>query len=257
MRLFPAILGFVCIVAAVGCNRSPAVEANAQPQGELKIEDVEEGAGHAAQEGDHVWVQYRGTLQSDGSEFDSNFGEEKPPFHLRLGSGTVIKGWEEGLLGIQEGGTRTLTIPPHMGYGAEGSGDRIPPNSWLVFEVKALAVRKDDELDILDIEEVKKGEGRSVRSGDTVTVTYSGRLLNGKLFDSSDVHGPVTFKVGTGDAYASIEETILGDPGSNLVPMQKGGVRKAIVPPKLAGQPSDDVPPGSILIYEITLTDIK
>jgi FK506-binding protein 2 len=78
--------------------------------------------------GDRLHVQYRGTLQKDGSEFDSSYGHA--PIAFELGKGMVIKGWDMGLLAMCVGEKRRLTIPPEMGYGSMDMG-KIPPNSIL------------------------------------------------------------------------------------------------------------------------------
>src|SRR5579862_8657074 len=94
----------------------------------LETKDVSEGKGRAAQANDLVTVEYTGTL-ADGKQFDSSKG--KPPFTFTLGKGEVIKGWDQGVVGMKVGGDRELTIPPDLAYGAKGVGDVIPPNSTL------------------------------------------------------------------------------------------------------------------------------
>lgn len=103
---------------------------------ELKIEDLQEGNGVAAERGHTVSVHYTGTL-SDGSKFDSSHDRGRP-FSFRLGQGQVIQGWEQGVVGMKVGGRRKLTIPPHLGYGARGFPPVIPANATLVFEVELL-----------------------------------------------------------------------------------------------------------------------
>ena len=87
-------------------------------------------------------MHYTGWLYNNGQQgakFDSS-RDRKDPFKFPLGSGMVIKGWDEGVAGMKVGGTRVLTIPPEMGYGARGAGGVIPPNATLVFEVDLLGV---------------------------------------------------------------------------------------------------------------------
>ena len=105
----------------------------------LIIEDMTVGEGSTAQPGQAVSVHYTGWLK-DGSKFDSS-KDRNEPFNFPLGWGYVIPGWDEGVAGMQKGGVRRLTIPPHLGYGARGAGGVIPPNATLVFEVELLEIR--------------------------------------------------------------------------------------------------------------------
>jgi FKBP-type peptidyl-prolyl cis-trans isomerase len=107
-------------------------------ENELVKEDLVEGTGAEAKAGQRVTVHYRGTL-TDGREFDASYNRNEP-FTFNLGAGQVIKGWDEGVAGMKEGGKRKLTIPPALGYGAQGAGGVIPPNATLVFEVELLKV---------------------------------------------------------------------------------------------------------------------
>ena len=106
---------------------------------ELIIEDLTVGSGDEAKAGKTVVVHYTGWL-TDGTKFDSS-KDRNEPFDFSLGSGHVIKGWDQGVAGMKVGGKRKLTIPPEMGYGSRGAGGVIPPNATLVFEVELLAVR--------------------------------------------------------------------------------------------------------------------
>lgn len=106
---------------------------------ELIIEDIVVGTGAEAVAGQHVSVHYTGWL-TDGRKFDSS-KDRNDPFDFPLGAGHVIRGWDEGVQGMKVGGTRKLTIPPALGYGARGAGGVIPPNATLVFEVELLAIR--------------------------------------------------------------------------------------------------------------------
>jgi FK506-binding protein 2 len=96
----------------------------------LKIETTRPGpvCSRKATNGDTLHVNYRGTLQTDGSEFDSSYGGS--PFSFKIGAGQVIRGWDLGLLDMCIGEGRRLTIPPTLGYGSRDMG-KIPPNSVL------------------------------------------------------------------------------------------------------------------------------
>ena len=104
----------------------------------LQVTDPKVGTGPAANKGDKVSVHYVGTLD-DGTEFDSSRKHGKP-FDFELGAGRVIKGWDEGIVGMKVGGKRHLRIPPSLGYGPRGFPPVIPPNSVLVFDVELLDV---------------------------------------------------------------------------------------------------------------------
>lgn len=109
----------------------------------LQYDDVQIGTGAEATAGAQVTVHYTGWLQnadgSAGSKFDSS-KDRNDPFDFPLGSGHVIKGWDEGVQGMKIGGVRKLIIPASLGYGARGAGGVIPPNATLIFEVELLGV---------------------------------------------------------------------------------------------------------------------
>ena len=108
----------------------------------LQITGTKAGTGAEARKGQTVTVHYTGWLFNNGQQgakFDSS-RDRKDPFKFALGSGMVIKGWDEGVAGMKVGGQRTLIIPPEMGYGARGAGGVIPPNATLKFDVELLGV---------------------------------------------------------------------------------------------------------------------
>jgi protein-disulfide isomerase len=114
------------------------VTGSTAPSPGLVVVDTLVGTGRAAAAGDKLSVHYVGTLLN-GTKFDSS-RDRGMPLEFTLGSGTMIKGWEEGLVGMRVGGKRKLTIPPELAYGARGSGT-VPPNATLVFDVELLAIK--------------------------------------------------------------------------------------------------------------------
>jgi peptidylprolyl isomerase len=118
----------------------PAIpKPSGKPPKELVVKDIVVGKGRAAKKGDQLSMQYVGVTYADGEEFDASW-DTGEPFEFTLGQGMVIKGWDKGLVGIKPGGRRQLTIPPSLGYGAQGQPPSIPPNATLVFVVDALKV---------------------------------------------------------------------------------------------------------------------
>jgi peptidylprolyl isomerase len=106
---------------------------------ELVIIDEVVGEGDEATTGATVSVHYVGVSWSSGRQFDASW-DRMEPFQFPLGQGYVIQGWDEGVRGMKVGGRRTLHIPPHMGYGAQGAGGVIAPNETLIFVVDLLGV---------------------------------------------------------------------------------------------------------------------
>lgn len=105
----------------------------------LRYTDLKPGQGQEAEAGKIVEIHYTGWLE-DGKKFDSTEGDH-PPLTFRIGAGDVIKGLDEGVSGMREGGKRKLIIPPDLGFGKQGGGGVIPPNATLVYEVELLSVR--------------------------------------------------------------------------------------------------------------------
>ncbi len=118
---------------------APTPAAPAAPEPKFEAKDVVVGKGAEATDGKMVRVHYTGTLLN-GTKFDSSL-DRKEPFEFKLGAGMVIKGWDQGVKGMKVGGKRKLTIPSPLGYGARGAGDKIPPNSTLLFDVELLEVK--------------------------------------------------------------------------------------------------------------------
>ncbi|MGH9134305.1 MAG: FKBP-type peptidyl-prolyl cis-trans isomerase [Ilumatobacteraceae bacterium] len=109
------------------------------PPTSLEVVDDVVGAGAEASPGSTVSVHYVGVSWSTGSQFDASW-DRMEPFRFGLGQGQVIEGWDQGVAGMRVGGRRTLTIPPHLGYGSRGAGGAIAPDETLIFVVDLLDV---------------------------------------------------------------------------------------------------------------------
>ncbi len=131
--------GFGPLPARAGCYHRAMITT----QTGLRYEDTAPGQGAAAKAGQTCVMHYTGWLWTNGAKgakFDSS-RDRGSPFSFKLGAGQVIAGWDEGIVGIQLSGKRTLLIPPELGYGARGAGGIIPPNATLLFEVELLELR--------------------------------------------------------------------------------------------------------------------
>ena len=123
----------IVMILIAGCSKDKEAM-----NGELIIEDLKVGEGSEVVKYNIVTVNYTGWL-TDGTKFDSSLNPGRSPFRFTVGGGQVIKGWDEGLIGMKVGGKRKLTIPPSMGYGNQDMGV-IPSNSTLIFEIDLLII---------------------------------------------------------------------------------------------------------------------
>ena len=214
----------------------PTVSLPTELPTELVITDLTEGEGEAAVEGSTVYVYYVGVLTKDGKRFDGNYGSD--PFAVTLGTGAVIDGWDQGLIGIKAGGQRQLDIPSELAYGAAGSGDAIPPDSAISFIVDAVAIVPPfDAADAPDItvegaanvdalvsEDLVVGDGGEAKAGSNVLVhiiafnAATGEELASTWGDPS----PVGLLLEEGE---SLPGLIDGIPG-----MKVGGRRQLTIP---------------------------
>jgi FKBP-type peptidyl-prolyl cis-trans isomerase len=243
-------------LAVIGCNKPAEASSSSAPKAQgatgsvadLKIEDLEPGNGPAAANGDSVYVLYRGTLMN-GTEFDGNMDSSfkavtsKDPFSLVIGTGSVIKGWDEGLVGTKEGMVRRLTIPYAKAYGDAGSGDKIPPKSDLKFDVKILKVVKKGAEPEITAKTTAPGSGAGITENSKVVLKYSGTFLNGKVFDKRDSI-PLT----------PVKNLVNGF-GDALMGLKKGGKRTITFPPgsaQFVGMQSNQ-----FMIIEVEVLDVK
>ena len=105
----------------------------------LRYEEIKVGGGKIANLGKKITIHYVGMIAEGGKKFDSSI-DRKQPFEFKLGSTPLIKGLDQGIVGMNVGGTRKIMIPAELGYGARGAGEVVPPNSDLIFEVELLKV---------------------------------------------------------------------------------------------------------------------
>ena len=127
---------------AAGATTSAMAQSMTTASG-LQIADTKLGTGASPKTGQTCVMHYTGWLYQDGkkgAKFDSSL-DRGEPFEFAIGTGEVIKGWDEGVATMKVGGKRSLIIPPHLGYGARGAGGVIPPNATLLFEVELLGVK--------------------------------------------------------------------------------------------------------------------
>ena len=135
----------LAILLLAACSGPPPYTGGDVPA--LQLIDVKTCTGRAAIAGDEISVHYTGWLYDQhapdkrGQKFDSS-RDRGEPFVFLLGAGRVIRGWDDGIVGMQRGGKRELRIPSGLGYGASGAGKVIPPGASLVFEVELLDIRK-------------------------------------------------------------------------------------------------------------------
>ena len=147
-RYLLLIAAAAALIAAACSKPAPVVTApvDTQPITELQKNDVVKGSGEGISAGQQAVVHYTGWLYDaatpdhKGKQFDSSRQSGKP-FRFTIGAGGVIKGWEEGVQGMQPGGQRQLVIPASLGYGERGAGGgQIPPNATLLFDIELLAI---------------------------------------------------------------------------------------------------------------------
>ena len=227
----------------------------------LVTRDIAIGTGTQAGVGDVLEVNYVGALLSDGTEFDASWNRSQT-FFVPIGMGAVIPGWDQGIVGMREGGRRVLITPPDLAYGSSGAGSSIPPDATLVFVVDLVAIldlqppaipEPTQVGALLGVEDLVAGTGDPVESGDTVTVHYLGTLTDGTVFDASWRRGmPFTTTIGVGMVIPGWDQGIVG--------MREGGRRLLKIPSDLAyGERGSGaaIPPDTPLLFVVDLIRIQ
>lgn len=180
-------------------------------EGGLIIEDIKIGEGYEVKPGGAVVAHYHGTLKNGGKVFDSSFDRGEPVAFPLNG---VIQGWQKGVPGMKVGGVRRLTIPAALGYGAQGAGATIPPNSDLVFVIQLV-----DALQIID---VKVGTGEEAFGQCVPVTTHVMTDAEGKEIEKRDASNPYVWIPGE---FQPMQFGIEG--------MKVGGTRKLVVPKEM------------------------
>jgi peptidylprolyl isomerase len=223
-----------------GALPKPAVSLPSPLPTELVITDLTEGTGTAAADGDTLAVHYVGVRSADGAEFDNSYDRGKA-LPLTLGSGRVIKGWEQGLVGVKQGGRRQLDIPADLAYGdapPESGAGVIKAGDTLTFVIDVAAIiPKPDPANAPEVSipptpnqteqtftDLIVGEGAGIEPGQTVALhLLAFSAADGKQLDSSwDTGSPLTFVPGSGELPPGLEKAVEG--------MKVGGRRQVDIP---------------------------
>ncbi len=231
----------------------------------LQFYDLQVGDGRLAVKSLFATMLYTVWVKGEtGNTFITAADSDSPIFFLVGSGGTVVKGWDEGVVGMKVGGKRQLVIPPELGYGVAGGGN-IPANATLIIELELTKVSdpaKQTDVDPtaftttssgLQYYDIQVGVGPNPSNGQTLVVNYTGWLENGVEFDSTSLRGkPFIFKLGAGQVIKGWEEGLAG--------MQLGGKRKLIVPSGLAygkNGAGNIIPGDTNLVFEIELIEIR
>lgn len=222
----------------------------------LKYRDLEVGEGTGIKIGDPVRINFKGWVANTKEYFDGNEGKE--PLFVLVGFSPTIKGFQEGLIGMQKGGKRKLWIPSHLAYGQAGKPPKVQPGADLLFEMELVEVlpkgyRPEEPKVYMKMDELRDGEGPEAKRGDQVAVIYTGWLKsNNQQFDSNVGKAPFTVVIGAGGVIRGWDIGLVG--------MKKGSKRRLHIPAELAygadGRPPV-IPPNADLVFDVELVQIK
>ncbi|HZW39690.1 MAG TPA: FKBP-type peptidyl-prolyl cis-trans isomerase [Ignavibacteriaceae bacterium] len=248
----------------------------------VQYQDNVKGSGRVVKEGDLVKLHINGWIIKDSTEKDvfsdwskdstkmqDNLGSTKeqgqPPLNFVVGSGPLTPGMEQGIIGMQPGGVRTIIVPPALAYGEAGQGP-IPPKSRIKVVIDLLDAQEAPKIEKWSVDTtkykttpsglkyviLKEGTGENPKTNDIVSVHYSGFLTNGKKFDSSvERNDPIKFPLGTGRVIKGWDE--------GIALLKKGAKAQFVIPPSIAYGERDMgvIPPNSTLIFDVELVDIQ
>ena len=197
------------------------------------------------------WLYDETQPDNKGQQFDASVGD---PVKFVLGGGQVIPGWDQGLVGMREGGERQLIVPSALAFGATRVG-LIPPNSALVFDVTLVSVFvPPSSLVVLDL---VPGAGAAAANGDTLTVEFVGWVYDptqpdnkGVVFDATN-GASFAFVLGAGTVTTGWERGLVG--------MRVGGERRLTIPPDLGfgGVATGLIPPNSTILFDVELLSVE
>ena len=274
------LLVFFIIITTVliSCSKEPEVITL---KSGLQYLDDSLGTGREAKADNLVSIHFKGWMvpkdtaselfsdwTTDQSKGMLSLGDSKmrnQPVKFILNSGSFIKGTDEGIVGMKTGGIRTIIIPSKLAYGEAGIGF-IPPNTDLKVVVELLEVKDKVVAEMWKVDStlfkttptglkyaiISQGNGPAIELNKTVTIHYSGYLLNGTIFDSSvERDEPIMFVVGQGQVMPGWDE------GMQL--LKKGDIARFIIPPQLGyGEMQlEKIPANSTLIFDTEVIDVK
>lgn len=276
-KLFIALTATITLATACGSEEPEAIvatEVGAEinggkpivqaPEGPiptaLEVEDVVVGEGQEVAEGDFLVMHYVGVRHSDGGQFDASW-DRGETFSFIIGGGQVIQGWDEGIVGMREGGRRVLSIPPEQAYGTQSPSPDIPAGSALVFVVDLLDVATPptvanalSPVTELEVTVVEEGQGEVIETGSIVDIHYRAVLqTTGEVFDSSwEARNPVSFEVGAipSQAIPAWDEALVG--------RRVGDSLRLVIPPELGLQDTTGaIPADATIITELTVLGVN
>jgi peptidylprolyl isomerase len=276
MKTLAALISVLIISLITACNSEPGVTTT---ESGLKYQEDLHGEGRTAKDGDLISIHFIGWIIQDSTNLYTDWSADSTrmsniignsyirnqPVKFVLGEEAFIKGTDEGISGMKQGGKRSIIIPSQLAYGDKGVGP-IPPNTDLKVFVELVEVKDKIVVEMweLDTQEptstesglkyiiVEQGEGENAITGNVVTVHYSGFFQDGTKFDSSvEKDVPITFALGNKQVIPGWDE--------GITYMKKGSKARLIVPPSLAygDMAVGKIPANSTLIFDVELIDIK